>query len=98
MEESSAGNNRIGILYLFIWYLIFPFEDAKLMLRVIFFIILQQYDFMIGQYSYIGDDGKTYTVKYEAGVNGFRILDGAHVPSGGQHSGNYKYIKFNRSL
>ena len=67
-------------------------------LRVIFFIILQQYDFMIGQYSYIGDDGKTYTVKYEAGVNGFRILDGAHVPSGGQHSGNYKYIKFNRSL
>ena len=44
---------------------------------------------MIGQYSYIGDDGKTYTVKYEAGVNGFRILDGAHVPSGGQHSGNY---------
>jgi len=50
MEESSAGNNRIG------------------------------------QYSYIGDDGKTYTVKYEAGVNGFRILDGAHIPSGGQHA------------
>jgi len=40
----------------------------------------------IGQYSYIGDDGKTYTVKYEAGVNGFRILDGAHIPSGGQHA------------
>jgi len=40
----------------------------------------------IGQYSYIGDDGKTYTVKYEAGINGFRILDGAHVPSGGQHA------------
>lgn len=40
----------------------------------------------IGQYSYIGDDGKVYTVKYEAGVNGFRILDGAHVPSGGQHA------------
>ena len=28
----------------------------------------------IGQYSYIGDDGKTYTVKYSAGVNGFRYL------------------------
>jgi len=40
----------------------------------------------IGQYSYIGDDGKTYTVKYEAGINGFRILDGAHIPSGGQTS------------
>ena len=95
MEESSAGNNRIGKLYLFIWYLIFPFEIVK---RSCFLQYLQQYDFMIGQYSYIGDDGKTYTVKYEAGVNGFRILDGAHVPSGGQHSGNYKYIKLNTSL
>jgi len=38
----------------------------------------------IGAYSYIGDDGKTYTVKYEAGVNGFRILSGDHIPSGGQ--------------
>ena len=28
----------------------------------------------IGQYSYIGDDGKTYTVKYSAGVNGFRYV------------------------
>ena len=35
-----------------------------------------------GQYSYIGDDGKTYTVKYSAGVNGFRILGGDHIPSG----------------
>ena len=26
----------------------------------------------VGQYEYIGDDGKLYTVKYEAGVNGFR--------------------------
>merc|ERR1719367_165354 len=38
----------------------------------------------IGQYSYIGTDGKTYTVKYSAGVNGFRILGGDHIPSGGQ--------------
>ena len=40
----------------------------------------------IGQYSYIGDDGKTYTVKYSAGKNGFRILGGDHIPSGGQNS------------
>ena len=40
----------------------------------------------IGAYSYIGDDGKVYTVKYEAGVNGFRILSGDHIPSGGQTS------------
>merc|ERR1712066_25120 len=40
----------------------------------------------VGQYSYIGDDGKTYTVKYSAGVNGFRILGGDHIPSGGQNS------------
>merc|ERR1712083_1291241 len=40
----------------------------------------------IGQYSYIGDDGKTYTVKYSAGVNGFRIIGGDPIPSGGQTS------------
>merc|ERR1712173_512389 len=40
----------------------------------------------IGQYSYIDDTGKTITVKYSAGVNGFRILEGAHIPSGGQTS------------
>merc|ERR1712029_1006937 len=40
----------------------------------------------VGQYSCIGDDGKTYTVKYSAGVNGFRILGGDHIPSGGQNS------------
>jgi len=40
----------------------------------------------IGQYSYIGADGKTYTVKYSAGKEGFRILDGAHIPSGGQNA------------
>ena len=38
----------------------------------------------IGSYQYVGDDGKLYTVKYEAGVNGFRILSGDHIPSGGQ--------------
>merc|ERR1739838_1194743 len=36
----------------------------------------------IGQYSYIDNDGKTITVRYSAGVNGFRILEGAHVPTG----------------
>ena len=30
----------------------------------------------IGQYSYIGDDGQTYTVKYSAGIDGFKILEG----------------------
>merc|ERR1711970_893114 len=40
----------------------------------------------IGQYSYIDESGKTITVKYSAGVNGFRILEGAHIPSGGQTS------------
>lgn len=36
----------------------------------------------VGQYSYIGDDGKTITVRYTAGKDGFRILEGAHVPTG----------------
>merc|ERR1712244_167512 len=40
----------------------------------------------IGQYSYIDENGKTITVKYSAGVNGFGILEGAHIPSGGQTS------------
>jgi hypothetical protein len=38
----------------------------------------------VGQYSYVGSDGLTYTVKYSAGKDGFRILSGDHVPSGGQ--------------
>lgn len=42
----------------------------------------------IGQYQYVGDDGKLYTVRYEAGINGFRILDGDHIPSGGQKAAN----------
>merc|ERR1711942_486541 len=36
----------------------------------------------VGQYSYIDQDGKTITVKYTAGKDGFRILEGAHVPTG----------------
>merc|ERR1712079_576470 len=42
----------------------------------------------IGQYSYIDNDGKTITVRYTAGKDGFRILEGAHVPLGatGQES------------
>jgi len=38
----------------------------------------------IGQYSYIGADGETYVVKYSAGKEGFRILEGDHIPSTGQ--------------
>merc|ERR1711935_19224 len=40
----------------------------------------------IGEYQYVGDDGKLYTVGYSAGVNGFRILNGDHIPSGGQNA------------
>merc|ERR1711935_900517 len=40
----------------------------------------------IGEYQYVGDDGKLYTVRYSAGVNGFRILNGDHIPSGGQNA------------
>jgi len=36
----------------------------------------------VGQYSYIDNDGKTITVRYTAGKDGFRILEGAHVPTG----------------
>jgi hypothetical protein len=38
----------------------------------------------LGEYSYIGENGQTYTVKYSAGKDGFRVLDGTHVPSNGQ--------------
>jgi len=37
----------------------------------------------IGQYSFIGDDGKEYITKYIAGPEGFRIIEGDHVPSTG---------------
>jgi len=36
----------------------------------------------VGQYSYIDNDGKTITVRYTAGKDGFRILEGDHVPTG----------------
>merc|ERR1711962_856319 len=42
----------------------------------------------VGQYSYIDDTGKTITVKYSAGINVFRILEGDHIPSGGQKAAN----------
>jgi len=36
----------------------------------------------VGQYSYIDENGKTVTVRYTAGKDGFRILEGDHVPEG----------------
>merc|ERR1712038_573450 len=36
----------------------------------------------IGQYSYIDQDGQTITVRYTAGKDGFRILEGNHIPEG----------------
>merc|ERR1712088_397481 len=36
----------------------------------------------IGQYSYIDENGQTITVRYTAGKDGFRILEGAHIPEG----------------
>jgi len=36
----------------------------------------------VGQYSYIDNAGKTITVRYSAGKDGFRILEGDHVPTG----------------
>merc|ERR1711962_1842895 len=42
----------------------------------------------VGQYSYIDQAGKTITVRYSAGKDGFKILEGDHVPTGanGQNS------------
>merc|ERR1711899_550684 len=40
----------------------------------------------IGQYSYIGDNGKVFTVKYSAGKDGFKILEGDHIQATGQDS------------
>merc|ERR1740131_23399 len=46
----------------------------------------------VGQYSYIDQEGKSITVRYTAGKDGFRILEGAHVPSGanGQASAPFR--------
>merc|ERR1712088_939028 len=38
----------------------------------------------VGQYSYIGDDGQVFTVKYTAGKDGFRIIEGDHIQATGQ--------------
>jgi len=45
----------------------------------------------LGEYSYIDQTGQTITVRYSAGKDGFRILEGAHVPEGatGQNSAAY---------
>jgi len=43
----------------------------------------------IGQYSFIGEDGKTYFTKYIAGKEGFRILEGDHVPSTGRDAARF---------
>merc|ERR1711944_366906 len=46
----------------------------------------------VGQYSYIDQAGKTITVRYTAGKDGFRILEGDHVPTGanGQASAQFQ--------
>merc|ERR550532_3295280 len=36
----------------------------------------------VGQYSYIDENGQTITVRYTAGKDGFRILEGSHIPEG----------------
>lgn len=36
----------------------------------------------VGQYSYIDQEGQTITVRYTAGKDGFRIIEGAHIPTG----------------
>ena len=40
----------------------------------------------VGQYSYIGDDGQVFTVKYVAGKDGFRIIEGDHIRATGQEA------------
>lgn len=43
----------------------------------------------IGQYSYIGENGKTFTVRYSAGKDGFRILSGDHIRATGQEAAQF---------
>ena len=46
----------------------------------------------VGQYSYIDNDGKTITVRYTAGRDGFRILEGDHVPTGANGLNSAAYV------
>merc|ERR1712037_760870 len=45
----------------------------------------------VGQYSYIDQAGKTITVRYTAGKDGFRILEGDHVPTGANGQGSAQF-------
>merc|ERR1711971_1012570 len=45
----------------------------------------------VGQYSYIDTAGKTITVRYTAGKDGFRILEGDHVPTGANGQGSAQF-------
>jgi len=46
----------------------------------------------VGQYSYIDEAGKTITVRYTAGKDGFRILEGDHVPLGANGQNSAKFV------
>merc|ERR1711955_74669 len=54
----------------------------------------------VGQYSYIDQAGKTITVRYSAGKDGFKILEGDHVPTGanGQNSAPYVATQAHRQV
>ena len=46
----------------------------------------------VGQYSYIDQAGKTITVRYTAGKDGFRILEGDHVPTGANGQASAQFV------